>query len=172
MKKLILSIAFIFGLNLAQAQDKLDTSDFFQTAVSQAAKDLQPVKYYIGTGDFDHSSSIGKLKNIFNDNGESFREIFGQMPEEFQGVVYANDMSVPYIKLDDYFKRSIKDHSYDSLSYSEAPSKYINENGKLILVERETINCFNASKERVRFIQISRYNGEIVHVLDNCSDLK
>ena len=171
MKKLILALALISGLNSAQAQRQLDTSDLFEGALAQVAKNLPRPKVFLGTGDFDHSSSIGKLKNIFSDNGESFREIFSQMPEEFPGVIYANDMDVPHIKLEDYFRENIKDHSYDSLEYSVS-HPYIDEfNGKSGLVKREGIECYNSDKIRVRFIEITRFNGEIIAVLDNAPEL-
>ena len=174
MKKLILIAAIIFGSNLAHAQRQLDTSDFFEGYLAQVIKDAPRPKVFIGSGKFDHSASIGRLKDIFNDSGEAFREIFGQMSEEFPGVTYSKDVSVPYIKLDDYYRENIKGHVYDSTRYTGSdPNQpdYIQENGKSILVERETIHCYDSTKTRVRFIQITRYNGEIVSVLDNGAEL-
>ena len=171
MKNLILAFALISGLNAAQAQRQLDTSDFFEGALAEVAKNSPRPKVFFGTGDFDHRSSIGKLKNIFSDNGESFREIFSQMPEEFPGVIYANDMDVPHIKLEDYYRKNIKDHSYDSLEYSVQEPKYRERHGKLVLIEREGIECYNSDKIRVRFIEITRYNGEVIGVLDNAPEL-
>jgi hypothetical protein len=75
------------------------------------------------------------------------------MAEEFPGVVYGNDMDVPHIKLEDYFRENIKDHSYDSIRYTVS-HPYIQEiNGKSVLIEREGIECYNSDKiYRVRFI--------------------
>jgi hypothetical protein len=171
MKKLILIAAIIFGSNLAHAQSQLDTSDFFEGYLAQVIKDAPRPKVFIGSGKFDHSSSIGKLKDIFSDSGEAFREIFGQMSEEFPGVTYSNDASVPYIKLDDYYRENIKGLVYYSTRYSVSEPNYIQENGKSILVEREMIHCYDSTNTRVRFIQITRYNGEIVSVLDNAKEL-
>ena len=172
MKKSILIIALILGFHSARAQRQLDTTDFFEGMLYQVIKDAPRPKVFIGSGKFDHRHSIGKLKYIFNDSGESFREIFGQMAEEFPGVVYANDMDVPHIKLEDYFRKNIKDHFYDSIRYSVS-HPYIQEiNGKSVLIEREGIECYNSDKiYRVRFIQITRYNGEIIGVLDNAPEL-
>jgi len=61
-------------------------------------------KVFIGSGKFDNRFSIGKLKYFFNDSGESLREIFGQMAKEFRGVVYTNDIDVPHIKLEYYYR--------------------------------------------------------------------
>ena len=171
MKKSILIIALILGFHSAQAQRQLDTTDLFEGMLYQVIKDAPRPKVFIGSGKFDHRHSIGKLKYIFNDSGESFREIFGQMAEEFPGVVYANDMDVPHIKLEDYFRENIKDHSYDSLYYHVQPSSYTEWDGKLIFTERESVECYNSDKIRVRFIQITRYNGEIIGVLDNAPEL-
>lgn len=171
MKKSILIIALILGLHSAQAQRQLETSDLFEGMLYQAIKDAPRPKVFIGSGKFDHRHSIGKLKYIFNDSGELFREIFGQMAEEFPGVVYANDMDVPHIKLEDYFRENIMNHSYDSLYYHVQPSSYTEWDGKLIFTERESVECYNSDKIRVRFIQITRYNGEIISVLDNAPEL-
>ena len=171
MKKSILITAIIFGSNLAHAQSQLDTSDLFEGSLAKILKDCPRPKVYGGTGNLDHSSSIGKLKDIFSDSGEAFREIFGQMPEEFPGIIYANDMSVPYIKLDDYYSKNIKNHSYDSLRYSVQNPKYDTRDGRFVLIEREGIDCYDSYGKRVRFIEITRYNGEIIAVLDNAEEL-
>jgi hypothetical protein len=172
MKKLILALVLISGLNSAQAQRQLDTTDFLEGHLAQVAKDAPRSEVFTGSGKLNHRSSIGKLKNIFNDSGVTFEEIFGQISSEFPGVVYADDMSVPYIKLENYFIENIKDHVYDSLRYSKEAPKYIQKNGRSILVERESIDCYDSEQKRVRFIQITRYNGEIVSVLDNAPELK
>ena len=104
MKKSILIIALILGFHSAQAQRQLDTTDCFEGMLYQVIKDAPRPKVFIGSGKFDHRHSIGKLKYIFDDSGESFREIFGQMAEEFPGVVYADDMDVPHIKLEYYYR--------------------------------------------------------------------
>jgi hypothetical protein len=171
MKKLILSIAFIFGSNLAQSQSQLDTSDAFEGPLSQAILEAPRPKVYDGIGYLDHSSSIGALKSIFSDSGESFSRIFDNLPSEFPGATYSEESEIQ-VKVEDYFRKSIKGHSYDSIAYAINESEIVND-GKIVKVEREIINCFNSNQSgRARFIQISRYDGEIVHVLDNCSDLK
>jgi hypothetical protein len=171
MKKSILIIALILGFHSAQAQRQLDTSDLFEGMLYQVINDAPRPKVFIGSGKFDHRHSIGKLKYIFNDSGESFREIFGQMAEEFPGVVYANDMDVPHIKLEDYFRENIKDHCYDSLRYSVSVPYYDKYDGRSILIEREKIDCYFYGKSRERFIQITRFDGEIVSVLDDAPEL-
>ena len=172
MKNPILSLAFILSLNLAQAQDfKLDTSDAFEGPLSEAIKDAPRPKVYNGVGYLDHSSSKGLLKSIFEDSGESFSRIFDNLPSEFPGITYSEESEIR-VKVEDYYRKSIKDHSYDSISYGINKSEIV-KNGRIVKVEREIINCFNSNQSgRVRFIQISRYDGEIVNVLDNCSDLK
>ena len=80
-------------------------------------------------------------------------------------------MDVPHFKLEDYYRKNIKDHSYDSIRYSVQEPKYRERNGKSVLIEREGIECYNSDKIRVRFIQITRYNGEIIGVLDNAPEL-
>ena len=171
MTNLILLIAFIFGSNLAQAQFQLDTSDSFEGPLSQAILSAPRPKAYDGMGYLDHSSSIGALKNIFSDSGESFSRIFDNLPSEFPGVTYSEESEIQ-VKVEDYYRKSIKGHSYDSIEYSINESEIVND-GRIVKVERESINCFNSNQSgRSRFIQISRYDGEIVHVLDNCSDLK
>lgn len=169
MKKSILIIALILGFHSAQAQ--LDTTDLFEGMLSQVIKDAPRPELFNGSGKFDHRYSIGKLKYIFNDSGESFREIFGQMAEEFPGVVYANDMDVPHIMLEDYYRKNIKDHSYDSLRYSVSVPYYDKYDGRSILIERERIDCYFSGKSRLRFIQITRFNGEIVSVIDDAPEL-
>ena len=171
MTNLILLIAFIFGSNLAQAQFQLDTSDSFEGPLSQAILSAPRPKAYDGMGYLDHSSSIGALKNIFSDSGESFFRIFDNLPSEFPGATYSEESEIQ-VKVEDYYRKSIKGHSYDSIAYAVNESEIVND-GRIVKVERETINCFNSNQSgRARFIQISRYDGEIVHVLDNCSDLK
>ena len=171
MKKIVLTISIILGSNLSQAQIQLDTTDLFEGSLSKILKDCPRPKVYGGTGYLDHNYSVGRLKDIFSDSGESFREIFGQMPEEFPGIVYANDMSVPYIKLDDYYSKNIKGHSYDSLRYSVQNPKYDTRDGRLVLIEREGIDCYDSEGKGVRFIEITRYNGEIIGVLDSAEEL-
>lgn len=171
MKKLILSIAFIFGLNLAQAQFQLDPSDSFEGPLSKAILEAPKPKAYDGIGYLDHRSSVGALKNIFSDSGESFSRIFDNLPSEFPGATYSEESEIQ-VKVEDYYRKAIKGHSYDSIEYAINKSEIVKD-GRVIKVEREIINCFNSDQsERVRFIQISRYDGEIVHVLDNSSDLK
>lgn len=171
MKKLILALALISGLNSAQAQFQLDLSDSFEGPLSQAILKASRPKAYDGIGYLNHNSSIGALKNIFGDSGESFSRIFDNLPAEFPGVTYSEESEIQ-VKAEDYYRKSIKDHSYDSISYSINESEIVKD-GRIVKVEREVINCFNSNQSgRARFIQISRYDGEIVHVLDNCSDLK
>jgi hypothetical protein len=171
MKKTILITAIIFGSNLAQAQSQLDTSDLFEGPLSEAIKGLQKPKVFIGSGNFDHSASIGRLKDIFSDSGKAFKEIFSQMSEEFPGVLYPNDMQVPYIKLDDYYCKFIKNHFYDSTRYTISNPKYTTFDDKLILVEREVIYCYNSEGKNIRSIQITRFNREIVDVSDDAEEL-
>lgn len=164
MKKSILSLAFIFSLNLAQAQDfKLDTSDAFEGPLAKLIKDAPRPKVYDGTGEFDHSYSVGKLENIFNDNGASFESIFSQMSSEFPGVILqSNQGYIGNISLEEYFIKEIKGHSYDSISYSIDKS-ILSED-----IEYEGISFYNANDpERVGFIQITRKNGEIINVMDH-----
>ena len=171
MKKLILALALISGLNSAQAQFQLDTSDAFEGPLSQAILGAPRPKVYDGIGYLDHNSSIGALENIFSDSGESFSRIFDNLPSEFPGVTYSEESEIQ-VKVEDYYRKSIEDHSYDSIEYSINKSEIVKD-GRIVKVEREIINCFNSNQsERARFIQISRYDGEIVHVLDSCSDLK
>ena len=171
MKKLFLVLALISGLNSAQAQFRLDTSDAFEGPLSQAILGAPRPKVYDGIGYLDHSSSIGALKNIFSDSGESFSRIFDNLPSEFPGATYSEESKIQ-VKVEDYFRKSIKGHSYDSIAYAINESEIV-EDGRIVKVEREIINCFNFNQSgRARFIQISRYDGEIVHVSDNCSDLK
>ena len=171
MTNLILLIAFIFGSNLAQAQFQLDTSDSFEGPLSQAILSAPRPKAYDGMGYLDHSSSIGALKYIFSDSGESFSRIFDNLPSEFPGATYSEESEIQ-VKVEDYYRKSIEGHSYDSIAYAINESEIL-EDGRIVKVEREIINCFNSNQSgRARFIQISRYDGEIVHVLDNCSDLK
>jgi hypothetical protein len=94
MKNLILSIAFIFGSNLAHAQFQLDTSDSFEGLLSQAILEAPRPKAYDGMGYLDHSSSIGALKNIFSDSGESFSRIFDNLPSEFPGATYSEESEI------------------------------------------------------------------------------
>lgn len=170
MKKSILTIAFIFGSNLAQAQFQLDTSDSFEGPLSQAILSAPRPKAYDGMGYLDHSSSIGALKNIFSDSGESFSRIFDNLPSEFPGATYSEESEIQ-VKVEDYYRKSIEGHSYDSIQYAINKSEIV-EDGRIIKVERESINCFNSNQSgRARFIQISRYNGEIIHVLDNAPEL-
>ena len=171
MKKLILSLALISGLNSAQAQFQLDPSDSFEGPLSQAILRAPRPKVYDGIGYLNHNSSIGALENIFSDSGESFSRIFDNLPSEFPGVTYSEESEIQ-VKVEDYYRKSIEDHSYDSIEYSINKSEIVKD-GRIVKVEREIINCFNSNQsERARFIQISRYDGEIVHVLDSCSDLK
>ena len=171
MKKLFLALALISGLNSAQAQFRLDTSDAFEGPLSQAILGSPRPKVYDGIGYLDHSSSIGSLKNIFSDSGESFSRIFDNLPSEFPGATYSEESKIQ-VKVEDYYRKSIKGHSYDSITYAINESEIVKD-GKIVKVEREIINCFNSNQSgRARFIQISRYDGEIVHVLDSCSDLK
>ena len=171
MNKWILCLAMIMGINFVQAQNEIDTSDSFIKLVNEAAKSFKPIKIYTGNNQSDHSASIGQLANIFNNTGKAFWTIFSTLDTAFPGVVYANDMSVPHIPIAVYYHRFIKDHSYDSLAYSSQTPKYITQDGKLKYVEREIINCYDVNKKRVRFIQITRYNKEIIHVLDNGEEL-
>ena len=171
MKKLILIAAIIFGSNLAHAQNQLDTSDLFEGSLAEAIKGLEMPKVFIGSGKFDHSASIGRLKDIFNDSGEAFREIFCQMSEEFPGIHYTNDMKVPYIKVDDYYSKNIKNHSYDSTRYIKSAPEYDTFLGKPILIEREVIYCYNSEGKNIRSIQITRFNREIVSVSDDAEEL-
>ena len=171
MKKLILALALISGLNSAQAQFQLDHSDSFEGPLSQAILRAPRPKAYDGIGYLYHNSSIGALENIFSDSGESFSRIFDNLPLEFPGATYSEESEIQ-VKVEDYYRKSIKGHSYDSIAYAINESEIIND-GRIVKVEREIINCFNSNQSgRARFIQISRYDGEIVHVLDNCSDLK
>ena len=118
MKKSILSLAFIFSLNLVQAQDlKLDTSDAFEGPLSKAILDAPKPKIYNGIGYLDHSSSIGSLKSIFEDSGESFSRIFDNLPSKFPGITYSEESEIQ-VNVEDYYKKSIKGHSYDSIAYS------------------------------------------------------
>jgi len=170
MTNLILLIAFIFGSNLAQAQFQLDTSDSFEGPLSQAILSAPRPKAYDGIGYLDHSYSIGALKNIFSDSGESFSRIFDNLPSEFPGATYSEESEIQ-VKVEDYYRKSIEGHSYDSIAYAINKSEIVID-GRIVKVERETINCFNANQSgRARFIQISRYDGEIVHVLDNAPEL-
>jgi hypothetical protein len=171
MKKLVLAIVIILGSNLAQAQSQLDTSDLFEGPLSEAIKGFEKPKVFTGGGNLDHSASIGRLKDIFSDSGEAFREIFGQMSEEFPGVLYPNDMEVPYIKLDDYYSKYIKNHFYDSTRYTKSDPKYTTFDDKLILIERESIYCYNSEGKNIRSIQITRFNREIVNVGDDSEEL-
>ncbi len=172
MKKFALTFVLISGLNSAQAQDfKLDPSDAFEGPLSQAILGAPRPKVYDGIGYLDHSSSIGALKNIFSDSGESFSRIFDNLPSEFPGVTYSEESKIQ-VKAKDYYRKGIEGHSYDSIAYAINKSEIVKD-GKIVKVKREIINCFNSNQSgRVRFIQISRYDGEIVHVSDNCSDLK
>ena len=109
--------------------------------------------------------------SIFSDSGESFSRIFDNLPSEFPGATYSEESEIQ-VKVEDYYRKGIKGHSYDSITYDINESEIVND-GRIVKVEREVINCFNSNQSgRARFIQISRYDGEIVHVLDNCSDLK
>ena len=170
MKKLILTIAIIFGSNLAQAQNQLDTSDLFEGSLAEAIKGIQKPEVFTGSG-HNHSSSIGRLKDIFSDSGEAFREIFGQISPEFPGVVYTNDTKVPYIQLDDYYNKNIKNHSYDSTRYVKSAPEYSKFLGKPVLIEREVIYCYNSEGKNIRSIQITRFNREIVDVSDDAEEL-
>lgn len=175
MKKLILSLALILGLNSAQAQDlALNPNDSFEGPLAKAILlhlQTSKPKPYEGMG-YDHRSSIGVLETIFEDSGESFSRIFDNLPSEFPGVKYANEPAIK-VKPEDYFKKAIKGHSYDSIRYFAQEPYEMVDGGRVIKVERESINCFNSDQSyRVRFIQITRYNGEIVSILDDCPDLK
>jgi len=170
MTNLILLIAFIFGSNLAQAQFQLDTSDSFEGPLSQAILSAPRPKAYDGIGYLDHSYSIGALKNIFSDSGESFSRIFDNLPSEFPGATYSEESEIQ-VKVEDYYRKCIEGHSYDSIAYAINKSEIVID-GRIVKLERETINCFNSNQSgRARFIQISRYDGEIVHVLDNAPEL-
>ena len=170
MKTLILAMSLILSSNLLNAQSQLDTSDLFEGSLAEAIKGIQMPEVFTGSGR-NHSSSIGRLKDIFNDSGEAFREIFGQMSQEFPGVVYTNDMKVPYIKLDDYYNKNIKNHSYDSTRYIKSAPEYDTFLGKPILIEREVIYCYNSEGKNIRSIQITRFNREIVSVADDAEEL-
>lgn len=171
MKKLILALALISGLNSAQAQFQLDASDSFEGPLSQAILTAPRPKVYQGIGYLDHSSSIGDLKNIFSDSGKSFSRIFDNLPSEFPGATYSDESEIQ-VNVEDYYRKSIKGHSYDSIVYSVNEYEIVRD-GRVIKVEREKISCYNSDQiGRVRFIQISRFDGEILGVLDNCSDLK
>lgn len=114
---------------------------------------------------------MGALKSIFKDSGESFSRIFDNLPSEFPGITYSEESEIQ-VKIEEYYKKSIKGHSYDSIVYSVNESEII-IGGRVIKVVREKISCYNFNQNRrVRFIQISRFDGEIVSVLDNCPDLK
>ena len=170
MKKLILALALISGLNSAQAQFQLDTSDAFEGPLSQAILGAPRPKVYDGIGYLNHNSSIGALENIFSDSGESFSRIFDNLPSEFPGATYSEESEIQ-VKVEDYYRKSIEGHSYDSIAYAINKSEILID-GRIVKVERETINCFNSNQSgRARFIQISRYDGEIVHVLDNAPEL-
>lgn len=169
MKKLfILALALISGLNSAQAQ--LDPSDSFEGPLSRAILGAPRPKAYGGIGYLNHNSSIGALENIFSDSGESFSRIFDNLPSEFPGVTYAYESKIQ-VKAEDYFRKGIEGNSYDSIEYAINKSEIV-EDGRVVKVEREIINCFSSSQSEERFIQISRYDGEIVHILDNFSGLK
>jgi hypothetical protein len=167
MKKLILTIAIILGSNLSQAQSQLDTTDLFEGLVYQALKGMPKDSIYEIDGGFNHKSSIGKLKTILEDSGKSFREIFDTMPEKFPGATVFIDGSYQKVKLKNYYEKFIKDHSYDSIKYSIDEPYYTKSNSKVVRVERESIDFYNSSGIRVRFIEITRHFGEIVFVTDN-----
>lgn len=171
MKKLILAFALISGLNSAQAQFQLDPSDSFEGPLSRAILGAPRPKAYGGIGYLNHNSSIGALENIFSDSGESFSRIFDNLPSEFPGVTYSEESKIR-VKADDYYRKCIEGHSYDSIEYAINKSEIV-EDGRVVKVEREIINCFSSSQSgRARFIQISRYDGEIVSILDDFSGLK
>jgi hypothetical protein len=167
MKKLILITAIIFGSNLAHAQSQLDTSDLFEGLVYQVAKGMPKPIIYERSGRFNHKYSIGKLKTLLEDSGESFREIFDTMPEKFPGATVFLDGIYQQVSLENYYEKFIKNHSYDSIKYSIDEPYYTKVNSKMVRVERESIDCYNSSGIRVRFIEITRHSGEIVLVMDN-----
>jgi len=60
---------------------------------------------------------------------------------------------------------------FEGLRYSVSVPYYDKYDGRSFLIEREKIDCYFYGKSRERFIQITRFDGEIVSVLDDAPEL-